>query len=245
MATLRAPGGCPWDRKQTHRSILPYLIEEAHEVKDAVLSGKRDRLREELGDLLLQIVFHSQMEAEKGRFDIGDVADAIAAKLVRRHPHVFGSKRAKLTPEQVLNNWERIKLTEKKKKRASVLDGLSPSMPALLRAYRVQEKVAQFGFDWHRAEEVEVKLQEEVGEFHAALVARDQRAVEDELGDLLFTLVNLARHVKVDPETALNATNAKFARRFAAMERSLRQSGIDPAHADLQTMEEHWQKVKK
>jgi len=244
MARLRAPGGCPWDRKQTHRSLLPYLIEEAYEVKDAALSRKPERLKEELGDLLLQIVFHAQIASEHGRFDIDDVADQISGKLIRRHPHVFGEKPGGLNAEQVLNNWERIKLEEKPRGTRSVLDGIPRSMPALLRAYRVQEKVAQFGFDWHRAEEVEEKLQEEVREFHAALERGDRRGVQEELGDLLFTLVNLARHLKIDPETALNGTNRKFARRFAAMERSLRQAGIDPADADLDTMETHWQRVK-
>lgn len=245
MARLRAPGGCPWDRKQTHRSILPYLIEEAYEVKDAVLARKPERLREELGDLLLQIVFHAQMASERGRFTIDDVATQIGDKLVRRHPHVFGDQPMQIDAEQVLNNWERIKLAEKPKRERSVLEGVPQSMPALLRAYRVQEKVAQFGFDWQRTEEVEAKLNEEVHEFHEALASKNKRAAAEELGDLLFTLVNLARHMKVDPETALNATNRKFARRFAAMERSLKQAGIDPEDADLDTMEVHWQKVKK
>lgn len=245
MAKLRAPGGCPWDRKQTHQSLLPYLVEETYELKDAVLARKPERMKEELGDLLLQIVFHAQMASERGRFDLEDVADGIAEKLVRRHPHVFGPGRRRLTPAQVLGNWEKIKLGEKGDSSKSVLDGVPRSMPALLRAYRVQEKVAQFGFDWHRAEEVEAKLHEEVGEFHEALATGNQQAVKEELGDLLFTLVNLARHLKVDPETALNRTNEKFAARFQAMEKSLRKSGLDPHEADLDTMEQHWQKVKR
>ena len=244
MAKLRAPGGCPWDRKQTHKSLLPYLVEETYELKDAVLAQRPEQMKEELGDLLLQIVFHAQMASERERFNLGDVADGIADKLERRHPHVFGPAKRRLTPDEVLGNWEKIKLGESGDRSKSVLEGVPRSMPALLRAYRVQEKVAQFGFDWQRAEEVEAKLHEEVREFHEALAAGDQRAAEDELGDLLFTLVNLARHLKVDPETALNRTNEKFATRFRAMEQSLRNSGIDLHEAGLDAMEEHWQKVK-
>jgi MazG family protein len=245
MARLRAPGGCPWDRKQTHKSLIPYLVEETYELKDALLARKPQRMREEMGDLLLQIVFHAQLASERGRFDAADVADGIADKLIRRHPHVFGARQRKLTARQVLGNWERIKLAEKTGPAASVLDGLTKSMPALLRAYRVQEKVAQYGFDWQRAEDVELKLREEVDEFHAALKQHDSRAVAEELGDLLFTLVNLARHVSVDPETALNATSAKFARRFARVERNLKQRGLDPARAGLDQLEAEWQAVKR
>lgn len=244
MARLRAPGGCPWDRKQTHRSLLPYLLEEAYELKDAILARRPERVKEELGDLLLQIVFHAQMASERERFGLADVAEGISDKLVRRHPHVFGPRRRRLSPDEVLGNWEKIKLGEKSEQHRSVLEGVPRSMPALLRAYRVQEKVAQFGFDWQRTEEVEAKLHEEVQEFHEALEGGRPRAVEDELGDLLFTLVNLARHLKVDPETALNRTNEKFAARFRAMEESLCKAGIDLSEAGLDTMEEHWQKVK-
>jgi len=245
MAKLRAPGGCPWDRKQNHKSLLPYLVEETYELKDAVLARQPERMKEELGDLLLQIVFHAQMASERGRFDLEEVAQGISEKLVRRHPHVFGPAKRRLTPGQVLGNWEKIKLAEKPHRSKSVLEGVPKSMPALLRAYRVQEKVAQFGFDWQKPEEVEAKLHEEVREFHEALDAGDRRAVEGELGDLLFTLVNLARHLQVDPETALNHTSEKFARRFRAMERSLVRSGIGLGRADLKTMEAHWQQVKR
>jgi tetrapyrrole methylase family protein/MazG family protein len=245
MAKLRAPGGCPWDRKQTHKSLLPYLVEETYELKDAVLARQPERIKEELGDLLLQIVFHAQMASERGRFDLEDVAQGITDKLVRRHPHVFGPAKRRLTPNQVLGNWEKIKLEEKPDRSKSVLEGVPKSMPALLRAYRVQEKVAQFGFDWQKPAEVEAKLHEEVREFHEALDKGDRHAVEEELGDLLFTLVNLARHLRVDPETALNRTSEKFARRFRAMERSLVRSGIGLGRADLETMEAHWQQVKR
>jgi MazG family protein len=245
MARLRAPGGCPWDRQQTHRSLLPYLIEETYELKDALLSRKPERMREELGDLLLQIVFHAQLAAERDRFDLAGVADDISDKLIRRHPHVFGPARRSLTARQVLGNWERLKLAEKPDARRSVLAGIPRSQPALLRAYRVQEKVAQFGFDWQRAEEVEVKLREETDEFHQALRHGNRRAIAEELGDLLFTLVNLARHVGVDPETALDATSHKFARRFSAVERNLRRRGTDPATAGLDVLEREWQRVKQ
>jgi tetrapyrrole methylase family protein/MazG family protein len=245
MSKLRAPGGCPWDRKQTHKSLIPYLVEETYELKDALLARKPERMREEMGDLLLQIVFHAQLASERGRFDAADVADGIADKLIRRHPHVFGPNRRKLTSSQVLGNWERIKLAEKSDSTASVLEGLTKSMPALLRAYRVQEKVAQYGFDWQRAEDVEAKLREDVDEFHAALKQRNGQAVAEELGDLLFTLVNLARHLKVDPETALNATSEKFARRFTMVEKNLKRRGIDPAKAGLDQLEEEWQAVKR
>ncbi len=244
MAKLRAPGGCPWDRKQTHRSLLPYLIEETYELKDALLSRNTGRMREEMGDLLLQIVFHAQLASERGRFDAADVADSISDKLVRRHPHVFGSSRKRLTSTQVLANWERIKLSEKPRKSRSLLAGIPKSMPALLKAYRVQEKVAQYGFDWQHAEGALVKLREEVDEFHEALQQNQHDAVAEELGDLLFTLVNLARHVGVDPETALNITNQKFVRRFEAVEKNLKRHGLDPSDVGLDVLDAEWQAVK-
>ena len=244
MAKLRAPGGCPWDRKQTHRSLLPYLIEETYELKDALLSRSSSRMREEMGDLLLQIVFHAQLASERGRFDAADVADSISDKLVRRHPHVFGSKRTRLTSTQVLANWERIKLSEKPRKSRSLLEGVPRSMPALLKAYRVQEKVAQYGFDWQHAEGALVKLREEVDEFSEALQHNRHDAVAEELGDLLFTLVNLARHVGVDPETALDRTNQKFVRRFEAVEKSLKRQGLDPSDVGLDVLDTEWQAVK-
>lgn len=244
MAKLRSPGGCPWDRKQTHRSLLPYLIEETYELKDALLSRNTDRMREEMGDLLLQIVFHAQLASERGRFDAASVADEISDKLVRRHPHVFGAKPKRITSRQVLANWERIKLAENPEKSRSLLDGVPRSMPALLKAYRVQEKVAQYGFDWQHAEGALVKLREEVEEFQEALQQNQADAVAEELGDLLFTLVNLARHVGVDPETALDKTNQKFIRRFEAVEKNLKRRGLDPSEAGLDELETEWQAVK-
>lgn len=244
MAKLRAPGGCPWDRRQTHKSLLPYLIEETYELRDALLSGSRQRMVEELGDLLLQVVFHAQLAAEKDRFDLEDVAGAIADKLESRHPHVFGKSPQKLSARQVLSRWERLKLAEGKNSR-SILGGVPRSLPALLRAYRIQEKVAQFGFDWPDVEGVEEKLREETDEFHRALKKRNRRAQTEELGDLLFTLVNLARHLRVDPETALNTANDKFSKRFVRMERWLKQRRIDLAQAGLATLEQAWQASKK
>jgi tetrapyrrole methylase family protein/MazG family protein len=244
MAKLRAPGGCPWDRKQTHRSLLPYLIEETYELKDALLSRSPDRMREEMGDLLLQIVFHAQIATERDRFSVAEVADGISDKLVRRHPHVFGARKKRLSSKQVLANWERIKLAEKPGKSRTLLEGVPKSMPALLKAYRVQEKVAQYGFDWQHAEGALAKLREEVEEFHDALRLRQHDAVSEELGDLLFTLVNLARHVRVDPETALNQTNKKFVRRFEAVEKSLKRQGFDPAEVGVDVLDKEWQAVK-
>lgn len=240
---LRGPGGCPWDRKQTHRSLLPYLIEETYELREAVLSRRSERMREELGDVLLQVVFHARLAAERGRFDFADVADGISDKLVRRHPHVFGNARAKLSARQVLSRWEKLKLREKRK--ASLLGGVPSSLPALLRAYRIQEKAASVGFDWPDVEGVERKLREETQEFHQALKRRDRRAQTEELGDLLFTLVNLARHLGVDPETALNGASDKFSSRFGRMERRLKARGTPVSEAGLETLEEAWQESKQ
>jgi MazG family protein len=244
MATLRQPGGCPWDRKQTHKSLVPYLIEETYELKEALLSGKNQRMLEELGDLLLQVVFHAQLGSERGAFDFALVARAIADKLVRRHPHVFGRSQRKLSAEQVVARWEHLKLAEKQGTDV-LLGGVPRALPALLRAYRIQEKVAQFGFDWPDVGGVERKLREETDEFHRALGRRDRRAQTEELGDLLFTLVNLSRHLGVDPETALQTANDKFAKRFSRMERLLRNRGIPLSECSLEMLEGAWQEAKK
>lgn len=243
MARLRAPNGCPWDRKQTHRSLLPYLIEETYELKDALLSGQRHRVLEELGDVLLQVVFHAQLAAERERFNLADVARTISDKLESRHPHVFGKSPRRLSARQVLARWERLKLAEPSRSK-SVLNGVPRSCPALLRAFRIQEKVAQFGFDWPHIDGVERKLREETDEFHRALGEKDRRAQTEELGDLLFTLVNLARHLGVDPETALNSANDKFATRFSRVERALRRRRLDLDKAGLRVLEEAWQASK-
>jgi nucleoside triphosphate diphosphatase len=223
MARLRAPGGCPWDREQTFDSIKRHTLEETYEVFDAIERRSWPDLKDELGDLLLQILFYAQMASEAGYFTIQDVAANLNAKLIRRHPHIFAGAEA-TDSAAVLRNWEQIKQTEKKasaSQQTSILDDIPRSMPAMLEAGKLGSRAAKVGFDWPSADGLFDKLQEEIGELKAELApsaARSTSAVEAELGDILFTTVNLARHLKVDPESALRATNAKFRRRFAAME---------------------------
>lgn len=248
MARLRGPKGCPWDRKQNHQTLLPYLIEETYEVVDTLHRRDYSSLREELGDLLLQIVFHAQLASERKRFSIDDVSDVICRKLIARHPHVFG-KRKSLTSDQVLDNWEKIKLAEKKGngKKGGVLSGMPRALPALLQAYRVQEKTARFGFDWDDPMPVLDKVNEEVGELRKSIKKRGpkrKREVEHELGDLLFALVNLARHLKVDPETALSKSNERFIKRFGYIERNLPKRGKKLGEATLAEMDELWEEAK-
>lgn len=249
MARLRGPKGCPWDRKQNHQTLLPYLIEETYEVVDTLQRRDYRALREELGDLLLQIVFHAQLARERRRFDIDDVSDVICRKLISRHPHVFGGVTAR-TADEVLHNWEKIKLAEKTNGRKSggVLSGIPRSLPALLQAYRVQEKTASFGFDWDNPAPVLDKVNEEVGELRRSLKQRGasrKREVEHELGDLLFALVNLARHLKVDPETALARSNKRFMKRFGYIERNLPRRGKKLGEASLAEMDELWEEAKR
>jgi tetrapyrrole methylase family protein / MazG family protein len=245
MRRLRAPGGCPWDRKQTHTSLLPYLIEEAYEVADTIERRNMNDLEEELGDLLLQIVFHSQLAAERKRFGIDGVIDRISRKLVARHPHVF-KNREQLTADEVLGNWERIKLSESNGKDTpkGVLDGLPRSLPALLRAYRMQEKTSRFGFDWDNPEDVLKKVEEEIAELRRSLRRRRKPEIEHEVGDLLFALVNLARHLNVDPEAALSKTNRRFARRFAFIEKQLARQNRTLNDATLEEMDQFWEQAK-
>ncbi len=243
MAKLRGPGGCPWDREQTHASLKKYVVEEAYEVLEAIDGGDPTALAEELGDLLLQIVFQARIAEEAGRFSADDVARAITAKLVRRHPHVFGEGQA-ATPDEVLHNWELIKKTEGKG-RSSLFDGIPRSLPALLRAARVQGRAASVGFDWRRAEEVLPKLKEEVAEIEHALAAGDTAGAADELGDLIFAVVNLARHLKVDAEEALNRTTSRFMARFAHIEKALGESGRTPADATLEELDTLWEDAKR
>lgn len=250
MARLRGPRGCPWDRKQTHQTLLPYLIEETYEVVDTLHRRDIDALREELGDLLLQIVFHAQLARERRRFNIDDVTDAICRKLIARHPHVFGKVKAR-TAEQVLDNWEKIKLTEKKDngQPGGVLSGIPRSLPALLQAYRVQEKTSRFGFDWDDPRPVLDKVNEEVDELRRSIKKRGPRRkkeVEHELGDLLFALVNLARHLKVDPETALSKSNQRFIKRFGYIEKHLtKKTGKKLGEATLVEMDQLWEEAKR
>ena len=219
MARLRAPGGCPWDREQTFDSIKPYTLEETYEVFDAIERRAWPELKDELGDLLLQVLFYAQMAKEAGYFDLQDVAENLNAKLVRRHPHVFGDAQA-TDSSAVLRNWEQIKVEEKKttKPDASLLDGIPRSMPATLEATKLGSKAAKVGFDWPDANGLFAKLAEEIAELHAEIERNDADRVEAEFGDLLFTAMNLARHLKVDAESALRRSNAKFRARFAAME---------------------------
>ena len=249
MARLRGPKGCPWDRRQNHQSLLPYLIEETYEVVDTLHRRDMDALREELGDLLLQIVFHAQLATERERFSIGDVTDVICRKLIARHPHVFGKRKA-LTADQVLDNWEKIKLAEKKNdgKNGGVLAGIPRSLPALLQAYRVQEKTSRFGFDWPDPLPVLDKVNEEVDELRKSLKKRGAKRkieVEHELGDLLFALVNLSRHLKVDPETALSKSNQRFIKRFGYIEKNLPKRGKKLGEASLAEMDSLWDEAKR
>lgn len=222
MARLRGPGGCPWDREQTFDSIKRHTLEETYEVFDAIERRAWPDLKEELGDLLLQVLFYAQMAAEAGYFTIEDVAATLNAKLIRRHPHIFGDVEAK-DSGAVLRNWEEIKRKEKQSSRsqsASMLDEIPRTLPAMLEAGKLGSRAAKTGFDWPDASGLFDKLQEEIAELHAELgyPATDSSAIEGELGDVLFTVVNLARHLKLDPESALRSTNARFRRRFAAME---------------------------
>ncbi len=252
MAALRTTGsGCPWDLAQNFATIVPYTIEEAYEVADAVARDDLDDLRDELGDLLLQVVFHARMAQEQGAFDFGDVVHALTEKLVRRHPHVFGDARG-LTPEAVEALWERIKAQERTQKSdrrdgkapAGALAGVPVALPALTRALKLQVKAGSVGFDWNDPLAVLAKIREEADEIEAELAAGKHAAAATEIGDLLFAVVNLARHVDADPETTLRATNRKFERRFAAVEQALALRGKTPQAATLTEMEELWNEAK-
>jgi MazG family protein len=243
MHRLRAPGGCPWDAEQTHQSLVSNLIEEAYETVDAIHRNDLPHLQEELGDLLLQVVFHSELAAEGGRFDLDDVARGICDKLVRRHPHVFANSDASTT-DAVLAQWEAIKRDEKGDGHQGWLHGAGKGLPALLRAAKLQKKAAKIGFDWPDERGVLDKIREELAEVEAAVVQGNPAAVEEELGDLLFAVVNLVRHRGADPEIIMASANAKFEQRFAAMESHLATRGLDPASATLNQMEESWLAVK-
>ncbi len=252
MAALRTPDtGCPWDLKQNFATIAPYTIEEAHEVADAIERNDLDDLKDELGDLLLQVVFHARMAQEQDAFAFGDVVQAITEKLIRRHPHVFGDTRH-LTPDEVKGLWDKIKAEEKAARRqrrgiddeAGALAGIPSGLPALTRALKLQQKASKVGFDWNDPRAVLDKIKEETAEIERALDAGDRDAVADEIGDLMFALVNLARHLDVDSETSLRGTNAKFERRFAAIEAALAQRGKTPSDATLQEMDALWDEAK-
>jgi MazG family protein len=253
MARLRAPGGCPWDHEQTYGSLSQYLLEEAYETFDAIHeaeeTGDTVNLREELGDLLLQVVFHSTIGAEKGDFTIDEVADGVTQKLILRHPHVFGD--AKLHRAQdVLDNWDKLKADERKasgkveKQRESILEEVPVHFPALLEALKVTKKAAKVGFDWESTGPIFEKITEEIAELKDALRAGDAANIDEEIGDLLFAVVNLARHIDIEPETALKKTNRKFRRRFRFIEDELRSVGQTLEDASLDEMDALWNKAK-
>src|SRR5271154_5661644 len=244
MARLRAPGGCPWDREQNFETIKPYLLEETYEVMDAIDARDFEGLEDELGDLLLQAVFFAQMASEEGRFDISGSLDAINRKLVRRHPHVFAEGDAK-TSAEVLKRWDEIKAQEKPARPKGLLAGVPRSLPALVEAQKIAGRAAGAGFDWPNLEQVFDKLREELAELDAARAGARQEEVEDELGDLLFVVVNIARFLKVDPEQALRKTNAKFRGRFAHVEAGVEASGKTLQEAGIEEMERLWQEAKR
>lgn len=246
MRVLRDPEvGCPWDIKQTFATIAPYTLEEAYEVVEAIALDSMPALKEELGDLLLQVVFHAQIAAEQKAFTFDDVAKAVSEKMIRRHPHVFGSApRENFGPDA----WEALKAQEKKQQtdqeQAPLLQTIKPNLPALMRALALQKEAAKTGFDWTQPEPILSKIIEECQEVSEVLYSGEPERRIEEIGDLLFAVVNLARHMKVEPETALRQANIKFARRYEAMLSHLRQQGLDPIEAPLDAMEDSWQAIK-
>ena len=250
MAALRTPDtGCPWDLDQDFASIAPFTIEEAYEVADAIARGALDELRDELGDLLLQVVFHARMAEERGLFDFGGVVEAITSKLIRRHPHVFGDAR-NLSPDEVKRLWDEIKRAEKAARPdsngglSSVLDGVPVGMPSLTRSDKLTRKAARVGFSWPDSEGVLAKIEEELAEVRLALAKGSKAELAGEVGDLLFTVANLARHLDIDPEAALAATNRKFERRFRFVEWALAEEGRSPGEATLREMDGLWDEAK-
>ena len=238
VKTLRGPEGCPWDREQTMKSLKPCLIEEAYEVLEVMEEGGK-KLKEELGDLLLQICMQSEIQSEAGNFDIYDVAESINEKLIRRHPHVFGNTEVE-NSEEVMVNWEEIKKTEDSHKdRESAIDGIPTTLPAVQKAYKIQKKAAKVGFDWENADGAMLKLEEEIEEVREAVKQGDNLNIEEEIGDMIFAVINISRKLKVDPEEALNRTIKKFDKRFRYIEKN-----TDIKKADLKDMEKLWQEAK-
>lgn len=259
MAALRDPeSGCPWDIVQDFNSITPYTIEETYEVIDAIERDDMDDLREELGDLLLQVVYHSRMAQEDGHFDFGQVVEAITSKMIRRHPHVFGDEKAR-TAGMAKGAWDRIKAQEKREqaeRRAeqgmppkgennSILDDVPATMPGLMVALKLQQKASKVGFDWNDPKAVAAKIREELAEVEAEITSGDKQAQQDEIGDLLFAVTNLARHLDIDPDQALRQTNKKFRTRFAYIEQNIDAEGETMESADLETLERLWVAAKK
>ena len=246
MDKLRDPGGCPWDREQTLRTLTPYVLEEAHEVVEAIESGDAAHHREELGDLLFQVVFQSRIAREEGKFDFAAVCEAISEKLTRRHPHVFGEAQVSGSSE-VIKNWERIKSEERRdkgEKPRSAIGGVPVNLPALVRAERMTEKAGAVGFDWPDLAGVLAKMREELAELEEAIALADHAAIESELGDLLFALANLGRFVKVHPEEALRGTLRRFEARFHHVEARLAEQGRTPPEATLAEMDGYWNEAK-
>jgi MazG family protein len=251
MARLRAPDGCPWDREQSYATLGPMLIEEAYEVIEAAEAEDWEELRDELGDLLFQIVFYGQIASEQGHFDVNQSIARVHEKMTRRHPHVFGEQKIESTAD-VLANWEAIKAAERQgggagEKRQSLLDGTSTKLPALLEAHQLTTKAARVGFDWGKAEDVLGKLEEEIRELREEVKRedRDQQSVAEEIGDLLFVIVNLARWYGVEPESALRITNRKFRRRFSHIERRIEEQGKPWAETSLAEMDQYWDEAKR
>ena len=241
MTKLRSRNGCPWDRIQTHKSLMPYLLEESYEVLDTIDAKDDKKLREELGDLLLQIVFHSQIAKERKKFDINEVIGDLIKKLVERHPHVFKT-REKISSNQVIKKWEHIKITNENRK---ILSGIPKNLPALLKAFRVQEKVGRVGFDWKEKDDILLKLEEELEEFKRIYQKKKSRLKEEEIGDIFFTLVNLSRHLNINPEFALRRTINKFIRRFNYVEKELKKLGKSLNETTLDEMDSLWDKAKR
>lgn len=241
MATLRSPGGCNWDKKQTHKSLLPYLVEETYEVVEAIENESSEDLKEELGDLMCQIAFHAQIAEEHGQFNIDDSLESINAKLIHRHPHVFGEKKD-LNPQEVRDQWEKIKVESGEKK--SVINGIPKSAPALVKAFRFGEKAGGVGFDWKKPADVLAKIKEEIGEIEHELKNGGKAELEDEIGDVLFAVSSLARKLDINPEQALNGTLAKFQKRFNYIEQKVRESGRPFDSFTLDELESWWQEAK-
>jgi tetrapyrrole methylase family protein / MazG family protein len=243
MRRLRGPGGCPWDAEQSHESLKRYLLEECYEVIEAIDKNDPEHLKEELGDLMLQPVFHAVIAEEKGEFNLGEVLQTICDKLVLRHPHVFGDQVVKTADEQV-ENWERIKKMEKGEERKSALSGVPPHLPALMKAQKVTEKAARVGFDWEDADQVYAKVLEELHEFEETMLLGDEERMEAELGDLLFAIVNLGRFLSLNPEEALRKTIERFSRRFAHIEEAMHARGVHMKDSSLEEMEILWEEAK-
>jgi tetrapyrrole methylase family protein/MazG family protein len=241
MEALRQ--GCPWDRQQNRQSLKPYLVEESYELLEALEEDDPEKIKEELGDLLFQIVFHCEIAKERGEFDISDVIEKIGEKMVTRHPHVFGGEELG-TAEEVVNRWEEWKKREGKL-RDSILEGVPKAMPSLLRAHRLQARAAEVGFDWEKIEDVLKKLEEELGEFREALLKKEQAKIEDELGDIFFALVNISRFVGVNPEDALRKTISKFISRFRYIEMKAVEEGLALSEMTLEEMDALWDEAKR